>query len=64
MEMSAIESKFAVISLEASKAALKELKGRKGFAWWWDDIDPRDKEEIVADLATVIAKTMLLGGAE
>lgn len=36
---------------EAAESVLDDLKGRKGFDHWWDDIDPEIKEEVRRSLA-------------
>ena len=31
-------------------AVLMELEGRKGFDWWWDDLDEDIRQEITDEL--------------
>lgn len=35
-------------------AILAELRGRKGFDWWWHDIDPETKREIEDALVDIV----------
>lgn len=41
-------------SRAAAKRVLEELQGRKGFDWWWHDIEPRVKAEIRQAIAAAI----------
>ena len=36
---------------QASDAVLRELEGRKGFDWWWDDLDGDIQAEIRDEVA-------------
>lgn len=40
----------------AAKAVLAELRDRKGFDWWWEDLDAATMREIRAALAARIEK--------
>ena len=42
--------------IEIARAVLKELKGRKGFDWWWDELDEDIKEEIETELALTVKR--------
>lgn len=39
-----------------ARAVLRNLEGRKGFDWWWADVDADTRKEIRADLAEAIEK--------
>ncbi len=39
---------------QAAKAIIKMLNGRKGFEYWWHDIDEETKAEIVEEIAATI----------
>jgi hypothetical protein len=42
----------------AVEAVFGELRNRKGFGWWWDDLDEDIQAEIVDALREVIAREM------
>ena len=39
-------------------AVLRDLEGRKGFDWWWHDIDEDIREEIRAELIVAVRREM------
>lgn len=38
----------------AARKIIRALERRKGFDWWWEDIYPEDKGEIIREIAEVI----------
>jgi hypothetical protein len=45
--------------LEAlTRAAFSVLSDRKGFDWWWNDIDPEDQREIHEDMNEAFAEAL------
>lgn len=38
------------MSTSAGKAVIDLLDGRKGFDWWWADVDPEIQAEIIEEL--------------
>lgn len=47
---------------DISAAVLSELEGRKGFDWWWDDLDEDIQQEIRDALTERVAD--LLGATD
>lgn len=46
-----------------ARAALNELRGRKGFGGWWDTIDPDTQGEIEAAVAECAGSVLIEAGA-
>lgn len=38
-----------------AKQVIKLLSGRKGFDWWWDDIQEEDQKEILDELTKLLS---------
>jgi hypothetical protein len=53
-----MESKRISIDKKIVEAVLEVLSGRKGFDWWWEEIDSQTKREIKLALRKAIANTM------
>lgn len=43
------------LDLEAAKAVVDVLRGRKGFGYWWNGIDPDTQAEILDELAGFVS---------
>lgn len=41
-------------SKTAGQAVIEVLAARKGFDWWWEDIDEENRQEILAELNEVV----------
>ena len=44
---------------EIAAAVLSELEGRKGFDWWWDDLDEDIQQEIREALTERVAAVLV-----
>lgn len=40
-----------------ARRVVRTLQNRKGFDWWWQDIDPADRRDIIRDLSATIQKS-------
>lgn len=43
-----------MIDKTPAQKIISTLQGRKGFDWWWHDIDDENKEEIIQEMAEII----------
>lgn len=41
------------------KAVLRDLNGRRGFDWWWDDVDETTQGEIVQSLEETVQRVLV-----
>lgn len=48
----------------AAIAVLAKLKDRRGFEWWWHDIDEETKQEIRDEIAETLAKKLKAKGID
>lgn len=47
-----------------AEEVLRELRNRKGFGWWFEDLDVEVQEEIIDAVAAVVAEGVARDGAE
>lgn len=43
---------------DIAAAVLRDLSDRKGFDWWWDDLDDEIQADIEEDLTKTVQKVL------
>ncbi len=57
-----VPAEGSVATTDAAKravaAVMRELRGRKGFSWWWNDVRDEDQEDIIKCAEAEVARVL------